>query len=101
MILIEVALEPLPGREEALETLVLDTMRSSRAEPGCTTYLFTRDLENQRFHLIEEWADEAAIVAHLKGDAFRIFRTGLAAVGTVVSSRWRAGTLDPFQRPEV
>jgi quinol monooxygenase YgiN len=48
----------LEGRRSAME--------ASRAEPGCLDYVFSADpLDPERVVLVERWADQAALDAHL------------------------------------
>lgn len=99
MIMIEVVLAAKPGEEAALVDLFRRTAAASQAESGCLTYRFTRDLDDGGFHLLEQWEDDAAIRAHLAGPAFKAFIAELPERGIVVSSRWRSGTFEPYDRP--
>jgi len=41
-------------------------LAATRAEPGCGAYLFLPDLDDPNLvHVFEEWADEAALEAHM------------------------------------
>jgi quinol monooxygenase YgiN len=43
-----------------------DTMRRSRSEPGCITYVFSADpLEPGMVHLFERWESKSALADHL------------------------------------
>lgn len=40
---------------------------ATRNEAGCISYEFTADLNREgRFHLFEEWEDEASLLAHFE-----------------------------------
>ena len=103
MILFDLCLEASPGEEPPLADLLRRTAAASSAEPGCVTYRFTRDLDNAgRFHLLELWADEAALQAHAEGAAFRTFLSEHKVHGRIVRSVARQGDLEPYRfvRPE-
>jgi len=52
--------EFIRGREES--------MRASRAEPGCVVYAFSADpLQPERVLLFERWESKEALLAHLQG----------------------------------
>jgi quinol monooxygenase YgiN len=103
MILFDVVLEAGDGARDRFVALLDRTMSASQHEEGCLIYRFTCDLsEPSRFYLIELWQDEAALIAHAKGEAFRGFLADLPSCGRVVSSTARTGALDPytFKRPQ-
>lgn len=101
MVMIEVVLAAKPGEEAGLLHLFRRTAHASQSEAGCITYRFTRDLDDDKFHLLEQWEDDAAIRAHLNGPAFKAFVSDLPAVGSIISSRWQSGTFHPYARPQV
>lgn len=97
MILFDVTLEALPGQEAALAALLRRTMAATCAEDGCIQYRFTRDLDaGHRFHLIELWETEAALMAHAAGPGFRAFLAELPTLGKLVRSTPRQGDLAPY-----
>ena len=54
-------------KTEALKSVLLDLIAPTRAEAGCISYqLFQSDEDSAEFVFIEEWADGAAIDAHMK-----------------------------------
>jgi len=55
-----------PGAEEALAAVLAALVIPTRREPGCLEYEVVRDREApERFAVIERWADDAAIAAHM------------------------------------
>jgi quinol monooxygenase YgiN len=45
-----------------------ESMRASRAEPGCITYVFSADpLEPDLVHLFERWESADALAGHIAG----------------------------------
>ena len=100
MILLNVSLAAQQGQDDAVRSLLLDTMTASQAEDGCILYRFTPDLaEPGVFHLVEMWRDEAALVAHLKGPVLQGFIERLQASGTLLSSTAWRGDMSPYQVP--
>lgn len=98
MVLLEVKLSAHADTREGMLALLRKTMAASTAELGCVTYRFTADLDDSLgFHLVELWADEAALMGHANGEAFRSFLAELPAVGTVNKSVARQGDLLPYK----
>lgn len=55
-----------PGKEDALKAILLEVVVTTRGETGCRRYeLLQSSGEPTEFLTLEEWADEAAIDAHL------------------------------------
>ena len=51
--------------------LLVQSMRKSRAEPGCLRFdVYHSTAEPRRFTLVEHWADQAAIDAHRLAEAY-------------------------------
>jgi quinol monooxygenase YgiN len=54
-----------PGHSAELLERLTALERASRADPGCIAYRVFRDEERaERFVLVEEWTDQAALDAH-------------------------------------
>lgn len=69
------------GRLDEALALSLEHVRRSRTEPGCLAHAVHRDVENpSRLVFVEEWADRAAITAHVAVPASRAFAKALAAL---------------------
>ena len=57
-----------PGRRDEFIAARAESMRSSRAEPGCVVYAMTADpLQPERVLLFERWETKEALLAHLEG----------------------------------
>jgi quinol monooxygenase YgiN len=63
-----VVIATLPGRPEKRDEIaaaLTTAAAASRAEEGCLSYAFTRDLEDEdRYVSVETWRDQAALDAH-------------------------------------
>lgn len=54
-----------PERTAQLLEQLVELERASRADPGCLVYRVFRDADRpDRFVLVEEWSDQAALDAH-------------------------------------
>jgi quinol monooxygenase YgiN len=68
MVIISGVFEVEPSQREAFLTARTESMRRSRAEPGCLEYVFSADpLEPGRVVLFERWESSEALDAHLAG----------------------------------
>lgn len=73
----EVRMKP-DGRETALAHLPA-LLAATRAEPGCGAYLFLPDPDDPHLvHVFEEWADDAALEAHMGSAHIAEFMTATA-----------------------
>jgi quinol monooxygenase YgiN len=58
--------EVAPDQREAFLAGRHESMRTSRAEPGCLEYTFSADpLDPSRVLLFEKWEDQSSLDAHL------------------------------------
>ncbi|PWE27186.1 antibiotic biosynthesis monooxygenase [Pararhodobacter marinus] len=56
-----------PGRADELRALAADMSASTRAnEPGCTLYEWFISEDGTRCHILEGYADDEAVVTHVK-----------------------------------
>lgn len=63
---------------ERLERAIADAVAHTVHEPGCTSYVFSRDLHDAGlFHIAEEWVDRAALDAHIRSDHYRAWSRAL------------------------
>jgi quinol monooxygenase YgiN len=68
----------IAGRRDDLRALMAETEARTADEPGCRLYRFAATLEDQDEYVhVQEWADEAAWVAHQRSPAFRDYQRGL------------------------
>src|SRR4051812_42774653 len=97
----------IAGRREELMALLATAERDAQGTDGCLRYSVASSLtEPDRFVVIEEWRDEAALEAHYASAAFSRFRFALdgvlarpseATLHTVSTSRrpLASGPMDP------
>ena len=68
----------IAGRRNDLRALMSETQARTADEPGCRLYRFAATLEDPDEYVhVQEWADEAAWVAHQRSPAFRDYQRGL------------------------
>jgi len=66
------------GADEAMQTLSVEHVLRSRAEPGCISHEVSRDVQQpHRFVFVERWTDMAALRAHFHVEASRQFAKSL------------------------
>jgi len=72
------SLVPLAGKEDLVEAELRAMLPLSRAEAGCLRYDLYRDLKAApAFHLIEMYADQAALESHAQSAHFLALRDKL------------------------
>jgi quinol monooxygenase YgiN len=68
-----------PGQEELVEKTLKAAVPAVHAEPGCLRYALHRKADaTGEFVVIEKWASQEALGAHLKGAAMREVGAALA-----------------------
>ena len=79
MILLAVAdLYAIHGRRDELVALLERSERGAVAEPGCRRYTFAATLSDpDRFVLVSEWENQAALDGHYGSQTFSNFQFGL------------------------
>jgi quinol monooxygenase YgiN len=66
MVIVAGHFEVDPERREEFIADRVESMRTSRAEPGCITYAFMADpIDPGRVQLFERWENKDALAAHL------------------------------------
>jgi autoinducer 2-degrading protein len=61
-----------PGEEDAIADVLRKLVPATQAEPGCIHFRAHRSPDDpRRFFLFEEYADEAALHAHMDSDHFQ------------------------------
>lgn len=76
---LEVAIQP--GREVEFRTLVAEIVAATEAdEPGTLDYEWSISADGRRGHLVERYADSAAVLAHLANFMARFAERFLAVV---------------------
>ena len=77
-----------PGKEAALETILVPVSKAARHEPGCLSYTLLRNNARPgQFFTYEVWASKAAIDAHMKGPAIAAASAKLQGVLAEVPSQ--------------
>jgi quinol monooxygenase YgiN len=73
-----------PGRRAEAIAAARAAMKLSRQEPGCISYTFSADLEDESlFHVFEEWKNQAALDGHFSQPHMADFQNTIAEVGVV------------------
>jgi quinol monooxygenase YgiN len=82
-------LTPAPEkRDEFLQTLRQLRVEISR-EPGCRLCVVCADVEGgDHFVLISEWRDQAALLAHMASDHFRVLSGASHLLGSTAEFRF-------------
>jgi quinol monooxygenase YgiN len=66
-VIVVVVLQAKPGTGPALRDLMVTSAQATHAEPGCLTYaLHAANDEPDRVALVERWADQTALDAHMQ-----------------------------------
>ncbi len=82
MIIIQGYLKTTPGNIANLLAAAAPLIAATREEPGCIAYAFAEDIsEPGVVHIIERWADEAALAAHNKTPHLAQFMGALPTLG--------------------
>src|SRR5688500_6102480 len=80
-----------PAKRDEAITVLCAAMEATRAEDGCEHYVFSADLADPgRFHVSEQWANQAANDAHGTGPALATLMgaTGSLGVTGVSLTAW-------------
>ena len=86
MVIVAGSLEVDPAQREAFLAGRMDGMRTTRAEPGCLEYTFSADpIEPGRVLLIERWASQEELDAHVIAARARPAPAGAAVAPTAAS----------------
>ncbi|MDQ2649256.1 MAG: antibiotic biosynthesis monooxygenase [Actinomycetota bacterium] len=71
-----------PAKRAEFIDAVTSLMADTRAEDGCVSYTFSGDLQDEgRFHVSEQWRDQAASDAHSASAHFLGFMGKLGEFG--------------------
>jgi quinol monooxygenase YgiN len=84
-----------PAKRDDAIAAALDVMEATRAEEGNEGYTFSTDLADPgRLHLVEQWASEAAMQAHMTTPHLATFMEKMATFGVTAASltQWRGAT---------
>ena len=73
------------GAIDAARDAIAAMVEASNAEEGCIAYSFTQDvLDPSAMHIVEKWADDAALAAHFATPHMAAFQTALADLDVTV-----------------
>lgn len=79
MIIVSGAITIAPSDADRCRAAMLELMRESRHEPGCSGYHLTADIEHPgRFWVFEAWDSEASFEAHTRSAHLREFQSVLS-----------------------
>jgi quinol monooxygenase YgiN len=84
-----------PARMDDAVAAALEIMEATRAEEGNEGYTFSSDLAVAgRLHLVEQWASEEAMDAHMNTAHLATFMEKLGACGVTAAhlTQWRGAT---------
>jgi quinol monooxygenase YgiN len=82
MILIQGHVKTIPGDVGKLKAAAAPLIAATRQEAGCIAYAFAEDVsEPGLVHIIERWADDAALAAHNKTAHLAAFMGALPSLG--------------------
>lgn len=91
-IVLSVVIESVPGREHELASKLKELVQPTRSEPGCLGYELNISAEKSgTFLFYEEFADQAALEAHINTPHFKQFleyRKGNDPIANQVVMRW-------------
>ena len=82
MILIQGYLKTSPESADRVRDAASPLIAATRREPGCIAYNFAQDIgEPGLIHIVERWADEAALTEHNKAPHLAAFMGALPGLG--------------------
>jgi quinol monooxygenase YgiN len=94
VILVTGTIDVDPAQRDAFIEAATKLMGPTRAEAGCERYAFTADVEDPgRFHVVEQWASEDEMNAHMQAPHLAEF---MATIGAFVRgaglTKWEGAT---------
>jgi quinol monooxygenase YgiN len=73
-----------PGHRQAAVRAARAAMEATRGEPGCVSYTFSADLEDESiFYVFEEWKNQAVLDQHFQQPHMVDFQQTLATLGVI------------------
>ena len=76
-----------PAKHDDAVVVLNAAMEATRAEDGCERYVFSADLNDPgRFHVSEQWRDQAANDAHSAGPALATLMGAMGSLGVTGAS---------------
>ena len=84
-----------PAKHDAAVEVFTKAMAATLEEPGCEGYTFSADLQDAgRFHVREQWADNAAIDTHMASSNLAELVGAMGSLGVTRASltKWEGAT---------
>ena len=84
-----------PVNHDAVVAAMIEMMAATEAEEGNVSYTFSADLADRgRFHLLEKWADDAAMDLHMATPHMAAFMGKMGELGATGASitKWDGAT---------
>jgi quinol monooxygenase YgiN len=98
MIICNFSFQTTPEHREAFLDLIRTMMAETQEEAGCTLYRYTADLDDEtRFHLVENWEDEAAINAHIDSPHAAHFIANMPKLARIAAAKAYIGDLTAYR----
>ena len=71
-----------PAKRGAALAAAREMMRDTRREPGCISYTFSADVDDEAvFYVFEEWEDAQALGGHFEAPHMARFQKAAAGLG--------------------
>ena len=89
-----------PAKRAQAVAAARDLMRETRREPGCVSYTFTSDLEDEAvFHIFEEWESPEALAAHFATPHMARFQKVVPSLGPTETrvQRYEVSSVAPLR----
>jgi len=89
-----------PAKREVAIAAARDVMRDTRHEPGCVSYTFSADVEDDSlFHVFEEWESAEALGAHFTAPHMARFQAAAAGFGVkeIKLQRYEVASVGPVR----
>lgn len=89
-----------PARREDAVTAAREVMTETRREPGCISYTFSADLQDDAtFHLFEEWESAEALGRHFATPHMGRFQAAMAGLGVqeMKVQRYEVSSVGPIR----
>ncbi len=99
MLVIAGRIELDPARRSEAMAAAREMMTDTRKEPGCISYTFSADLDQEGvFHVFEEWESQEALDAHFQTPHMERFRSLIPGFGLkdMRLQRYEVSTVGPL-----
>ena len=89
-----------PAKRAEAHAAAREVMRETRREPGCISYTFSADVEDEGvFHVFEEWESAEALAAHFRAPHMARFQKAVAGLGVKEAKlqRYEVASVGPLR----